>query len=724
MCSCSAVVKETLPHFICGVCNKPHNDPRILPCFHSFCHECLHHEMEKCKQVFKCPTCERNISIPVGGASALPQNLHLGFEVEVAGYMSKIVNNSEVCCDECVDGHNGPAKVFCCTCRQFLCKNCHDHHINSRKLSKHSMVGLDHDGAKQLQTTMKPRDHYCSQPNHECYKLKFYCETCDLLVCTDCTIGAHKDHAVDEVSTVAKTHHITIEDVLTEARGITIKMNEGIDRNDKMIEKVEISRKNALLAINQTFEILHQTLEERKKALLSELEAISLSKTTALALQKEQFRKTVEDIGHYTEVTSHILQTHTDYEVVALGGFIHTELKATIKKVNDMTPTPHLNIPVHIPTDDLVRELSKFGYIVELSPSSSTWTSTSAAKVGTKFQVKVESKTKNGNGYPLGDAQVKSEMRCKTHDGAVAFGEVEDHGDGTYTITLTPQTAGPHQLVILMDGQHVQNSPLDLDVRPKCDYRTLYKPQEVIYCSSHPLCIDIHDNGDIYVGCSDNCIYVFDQTGKPRSAIGSGGKNDGQFNDPRGLSIKGDVLYVADCGNNRIQRLTPVGKFIKKFSANSPAAVIVLEYNKIIVSNCSNRKIHIFNHNGGCLLTIDGDVIGNQCLLNPWGLALDPQGNIHVAATGSNTIKVFTHEGVYVRNYGDVKGPYGIAIDGEGYSLVCENGMNCLSIFDPDGKKIHTVKGLNGLRGVVLNSTDGSVFIANHDADIIMKYST
>ena len=122
-------------------------------------------------------------------------------------------------------------------------------------------------------------------------------------------------------------------------------------------------------------------------------------------------------------------------------------------------------------------------------------------------------------------------------------------------------------------------------------------------------------------------------------------------------------------------------------------------------------------------MTIDGDMIGNQCFLCPWGLALDLKGNIHVAATGSNTIKVFTHEGVYVRNYGDVKGPYGIAIDGEGYSLVCENGMNCLSIFDPDGKKIHTVKGLNGLRGVVLNSTDGSVFIANHDADIIMKYS-
>ena len=50
--------------------------------------------------------------MPVGGACVLPQNLHLGFEVEVAGYMTKMTSNSEVCCDECVDGRNGLAVVF------------------------------------------------------------------------------------------------------------------------------------------------------------------------------------------------------------------------------------------------------------------------------------------------------------------------------------------------------------------------------------------------------------------------------------------------------------------------------------------------------------------------------------------------------------------------------------------------------------------------------------
>ena len=70
---------------------------------------------------------------------------------------------------------------------------------------------------------------------------------------------------------------------------------------------------------------------------------------------------------------------------------------------------------------------------------------------------------------------------------------------------------------------------------------------------------------------------------------------------------------------------------------------------------------------------------------------MDPQGNIHVAAFGSNTIKVFTPEGTYVRSYGDVKEPYGIVIDEEGYSIVTECAGDCPSIFDPQGNKICTV---------------------------------
>ena len=666
------------------------------------------------------------------GASVLPQNLHLGFEVEVAGYMSKMVNNSDVACDHCIDGGNGPAVVFCCTCHQFLCKVAYECHRTGRHLTKHNMVGLDQEGARQLHTTMKPRDHYCSQPNHDGNK-NFYCETCSLLVCLHCSTVTHKSHTVKEISTVAKTHQIEITGALEDAKEVVTKLTGAMDENNRMIEQVEISKRNASLAINQAFETLQQTLEERKKTLLSELETISLSRTTALTLQKEQFEKMIGDIGHYTDMASQILQTHTDHEIVALGGLIPTELQATLKRVQtiSLTPNQHSNITVSVQTDDLIPKLSKFGNLFEfyLSASSSTWMSTSVARVGTRYDVKIQSKTSEGAEYPHGGVEVKGEMRSKTHNGAVVYGEVEDHRDGTYTITLTPQTAHPHQLLITMDGQHVQNSPNGLDVRPKRDYHTLCNAQKVIQCN-RPICIAIHDNGDIYVGSGVGCIYVFDQTVQLKNTIGSSGSGNGQFSSPSGMSIKGDVLYVADGGNHRVQKLSLSGKFLHKFGKEGsgqgefhwPKAVIIDSNNKLIVSDSFNHRIQIFNENGGWLLTIDGKGSGNHSFQSPYGLALDPQGNVHVAAFFSNTIKVFTKEGVYVRMYGDPNGPIGIAIDDEGYSLVSEYWGDCLSIYNPEGNMIHTVGNLDYPNDTALDPRDGSVFIVNYGANTVLKY--
>eukprot|EP00731_Ephydatia_muelleri_P034142 Em0048g18a len=613
-------MEKPFPNITCAVCSKPYKNPRILSCLHSFCLQCLHHEIGKSgsQQKFQCPICERNTSIPVGGASGLPQNLHLEFEVEVAGYMSKMVNNSDVACDHCMDGGNGPAVVFCCTCHQFLCRMAYECHKTGRHLSKHNMVGLDQEGARQLHTIMKPRDHYCSQPNHGNNNLNLCCETCSLLVCRDCTTATHKSHTVKEISTVAKTHQIEITGALEDAREIMTKLTGAMDENNRMIEQVEISKRNASLAINKIFETLQQRLEERKKTLLSELEAISLSKTTALTLQKEQFEKMIGDIGHYTDMASQILQTHTNHEIVALGRLIPTELQATLKRVQtiSLAPNQHSNITVSVQTDDLIRQLSKFGNVLDFyhSPSSSTWKSTSVAKVGTRYHVKIQSKTSKGAEGPHGGVEVKGEMRSKTHNGAVVYGEVEDHRDGTYTITLTPQTAGPHQLLITMDGQHIQNSPKDLDVRPKRDYRILCNAQQVIQCNG-PRCVAIHDNGDIYVVSEDDCIYVFDQTGQLKKTIGSSGSGDGQFTYPSGLCIKGDVLYVADSGNHRVQKLTSGGKFLHKFGQqgsgqgqfNWPWSVIIDSNNKLIVSEYNNHRIQIFYEDGGWLLTIDGE---------------------------------------------------------------------------------------------------------------------
>ena len=112
----------------------------------------------------------------------------------------------------------------------------------------------------------------------------------------------------------------------------------------------------------------------------------------------------------------------------------------------------------------------------------------------------------------------------------------------------------------------------------------------------------------------------------------------------------------------------------------------------MIVADYNNHRVVLLDEAGTWLMTIDLNV---RSFKNPYGLALEPEGNIHVVAYGSNTINVFTREGTYVRSYKNVHDPAGIVVDKEGCSLINEWNGNCLSIFDPHKNKVHTVGNLN-----------------------------
>ena len=162
-----------------------------------------------------------------------------------------------------------------------------------------------------------------------------------------------------ELSTVAEAHR---GDMRGKLQCVQDTLAVAIDANKKTMKQVETSKQEAELAIKQAFEQLHIKLEDRKKALLSELENIALTQTTSLTLQKERLEKIQQNISHYPEVTSHILQTHTDHEVVAMGGLIPTELKTTLTKVKFVSSAAShyglVSANVYIQTDSLLQEVS------------------------------------------------------------------------------------------------------------------------------------------------------------------------------------------------------------------------------------------------------------------------------------------------------------------------------------------------------------------------------
>ena len=71
-----------------------------------------------------------------------------------------------------------------------------------------------------------------------------------------------------------------------------------------------------------------------------------------------------DEIGCYTDMTSRIINTHTDYEMVALGDLLPTELMTTLKKVENVSLTPNESIVIYMCPYTLVNLLRNSPYLV------------------------------------------------------------------------------------------------------------------------------------------------------------------------------------------------------------------------------------------------------------------------------------------------------------------------------------------------------------------------
>ena len=101
----------------------------------------------------------------------------------------------------------------------------------------------------------------------------------------------------------------------------------------------------------------------------------------------------------------------------------------------------------------------------------------------------------------------------------------------------------------------------------------------------------------------DHCIKVFDINSNFLYKFGNKGNKDGEFNEPRFLSVnKAGHLMVCDKDNHRVQVLELSGKFITKFGKQGsgpgefegPTSAAVFSDGRIVVADWLNNRIQIF----------------------------------------------------------------------------------------------------------------------------------
>ncbi|HEX8490318.1 MAG TPA: NHL repeat-containing protein, partial [Chthoniobacterales bacterium] len=142
------------------------------------------------------------------------------------------------------------------------------------------------------------------------------------------------------------------------------------------------------------------------------------------------------------------------------------------------------------------------------------------------------------------------------------------------------------------------------------------------------------------------------------SLIGKTGRNEGELQEPNGLAVdaSGDI-YVADVGNQRVQKLTGAGKFLAQWKGPAPGFygprdLCLTSDNSLYVVDQGHARIVKFNVQGAVLKTWGSQGQDDGQFVEPSAVAVsEKEGRVYVADPRNRRIQVFDLDGKFITKW-------------------------------------------------------------------------
>jgi len=194
---------------------------------------------------------------------------------------------------------------------------------------------------------------------------------------------------------------------------------------------------------------------------------------------------------------------------------------------------------------------------------------------------------------------------------------------------------------------------------------------------------------------------VYDKITRPVLSIGNLGEVRGKFKLPCGVAVDSEgKILVADCHNHRIQIFDPQGRFLKSIGnvgdkngqLNNPTDVAVDKQGNIVVCDKDNHRIQRFTKDGVFINKFGGYGEDQGKLKRPWGVSLGNDDEIIVTDRKNSRIQIFKEDGSLLRvigchgkGQGELDQPYHAIIDSKGNIFVTDSNNHAVKVFDSNG---------------------------------------
>ncbi|BES88902.1 B-box zinc finger [Nesidiocoris tenuis] len=547
----------------CGICKQIMEEPRILSCLHSFCTKCLiakksilysdytsrqasfqddvpllPYQADRRKSSFAystlesdavtmpdedivpkiiCPSCKNETLLTNGGVLNLPVNFYLQNRITAH-------KNQPPSCETCTSSVRAFCK--CEQCDIAMCALCVDSHTKFRDTALHTLVNLS-----TLIAQNKPQ---CTSHLQE---LAFFCLGCTELICFTCCNTGHSGHRYESASRAADNYSAILSQALDHAKPMFAETAKGADKIRNLHSKINNRCSKVEDEINRFYEAYIEKVVAHQHDLIRELRKIKERRIALLDDCQNTLKEKLKGSSTAIEYTEELLQDSTAEELLSLAPILLNKLDASPFVASDITfVTSRVSDFLQFLPDERAPaegQYQLFGIIStqSLSPENCTLQTEGLFSCRQHKKATFSLTTRDCENQLLlhGGEKIETELRYKDATQRVLPVTVIDGGEGSYTLSFTPDTAGSLSWSILIRGTPIQGSPFTVCVSSLRPHKGIYHCCS--FCSGK-------GNKSVSCGCGSQM---------PGGYKGCGHGHEGHPG-RRHWSCCGNVLQNSECG--------------------------------------------------------------------------------------------------------------------------------------------------------------------------------
>ncbi|XP_065929896.1 uncharacterized protein [Magallana gigas] len=571
----------------CPICFESFKTPRILPCLHTFCHNCLSpYILSTCKTKespvgFPCPLCRCFVPAP-----SFSVELEKWSElIPINKAIQVLIEKGDKLCDACQrEDEEIVASDWCESCSDSLCAMCTKYHKRNAAFRSHTLVPIaDFSKVSGKKESMEPTSVVCKDHGNS---VEYICVDHEELCCTKCVCTKHRTCTqVDDIEEAA--------DSLRKSEKIKT-LSEEIFQFQGSLVKAKSDGEDTIRYIDDTSDQIKKESTELRDKIVNHVNALLEDHLSELAKNAKEHERNVASV----------VDAASDRQLL-MAQYLHT-LENTEKTSASVLVNEYLKIK------------KQFAYVSKSGLS----------QISLQLQSSVSKDL-------AGILHVKKFTDLKTRIKSIPLCGIDFTSANMKLICELPGTTGGCFLkngdIVLVDHDscqllHYRNAVLVRKAKLEILPLDAVCQSSSMLLISHNATFSIKSSFKGNIGkfnldkCEENEDYIFTETSVYSLAI-SGGSI---------YAACSDVIIKFDHKGNTVQRY-PVDMYTYSVATNNS--------NEIISSSCSTQNVTVMNSCGELMYTYS-----HEKLKHPRGLDVNFTGNIFVAGMDSHNIHVLTHK--------------------------------------------------------------------------------